>query len=178
MATIGENLKLRRAGMVRVSRGLVAGYTHAAAAPRLGRIGVLVALESTGDEARLAELGKQLAMQVAATRPEAVSRDDLDPARVDRERRVLAEQARESGRPEAVLARMVEGRLRKFFEEVSLREQVFVIDGETRISEVLERASAELGTAVEVASFLRFSLGEGSDGTEGEAGAGAAAGTA
>ncbi len=163
VATIGENMQLRRAGAVSVDDGVVASYVHSAAAPGIGKIGVLVALESTGDKEKLAALGKQLAMHVAATKPEAVSVDDLDQALVERERNVLAEQARESGKPEEIIAKMVEGRLRKFYEEVVLAEQTFVIDGETRIAKVLEGATKDVGAPVAVAGFIRFGLGEGID---------------
>ena len=163
VATIGENMQLRRAGSLSVDNGVVASYVHSAAAPGIGKIGVLVALESTGDKDQLATLGKQLAMHVAATKPEAVSVDDLDQALVERERNVLSEQARESGKPEEIIAKMVEGRLRKFYEEVVLAEQTFVIDGETRIAKVLEAAVKDVGGPVAVAGFMRFGLGEGID---------------
>ena len=161
IATIGENLQLRRAGALTVSDGVVASYSHAAAAPGLGKIGVLVALESKGDKAKLAELGRQLAMHVAAARPESVGTEDLDPALIERERQVLADQARESGKAEDIIAKMVEGRLRKFYQEVVLAEQVFVIDNETRVAKVVEQAAKTVGAPIGIAGFLRFSLGEG-----------------
>ncbi|MBT6096021.1 MAG: elongation factor Ts, partial [Rhodospirillaceae bacterium] len=161
IATIGENMLLRRAESLSVENGILASYLHGSLAPGLGKIGVLVALESTGDQGKLHEVGKQLAMHVAATKPLAVSRDDLDPAELERERAVLSEQARESGKPEEIIEKMVEGRLRKFYEEVCLLDQTFVIDGETRVSAVLENAAKELGTPVSLAGFKLLVLGEG-----------------
>jgi elongation factor Ts len=161
IATIGENMMLRRAQTLSVGNGVLASYLHGALAPGLGKIGVLVALESTGDQAKLQELGKQIAMHVAATKPMSISRDDLDTAAIERERNVLSEQARESGKPEDIIAKMVEGRLRKYYEEVCLVDQIFVIDGETRISKVLENAAKELGAPVSVAGFSLLVLGEG-----------------
>ena len=161
IATIGENMMLRRAQTLSVGSGALASYLHGTLAPGLGKIGVLVALESTGDQAKLQELGKQIAMHIAATKPMSITRDDLDPTAIDRERNVLSEQARESDKPEDIIAKMVEGRLRKYFEEVCLVDQTFVIDGETRISKVLENAAKELGAPVSVAGFSLLVLGEG-----------------
>jgi len=161
IATIGENMQLRRTAVLTVSDGVVASYIHSAIAPGLGKIGVLVALSSTGDKAKLAELGKQIAMHVAATKPESVSTADLDPALIERERTVLSEQARESGKAEEIIGKMVEGRLRKFYEEVVLSEQVFVIDGENRVSKVVEMAAKDVGAAIKIAAFCDCALGEG-----------------
>ncbi len=161
IATIGENLNVRRSARLAVADGVVASYVHAAAVPGMGRIGVLVALESKGDKARLEELGKQLAMHVAAANPQSVDVASLDPQAVERERAVLSEQAASSGKPPEIVAKMVEGRLRKFYEDVVLTEQVYVIDGESRVSKVLEAAAKSLGTPVKVAGFVRFALGEG-----------------
>jgi elongation factor Ts len=161
VATIGENMTLRRAQCLRVGDGVVAGYVHAAVTPGLGKIGVLVALESAGDKEKLTALGKQLAMHVAATNPRSVAIDSLDANEVERERAVLTEQAQDSGRPDDIIAKMVEGRLRKFYEEVVLSEQVFVIDGETRVAKVLEAAAEDVGAPVAIAGFVRFALGEG-----------------
>ncbi len=161
VATIGENMSIRRAVGVSVGNGVVASYVHNAAAPGLGKIGVLVALESTGPADKLAVLGKQIAMHVAAANPMSVSVADLDKTAVERERSVLTEQAKASGKPDNVIAKMVEGRLRKFYEDVVLTEQVFVVDGETRISAVLEKAAKELGAPVKVAAFKKYTLGEG-----------------
>ena len=163
VATIGENLSLRRSAILEVVNGVVTSYVHNAVAPGLGRIGVLVALESEADEQGLAELGKKIAMHVAASAPQAVSRDDVEAGALARERSVLEEQARASGRPDDIVAKMVEGRLRRFFEEACLLEQIFVIDGETPVGEVLEAAAKEFGTAVHVKGFVRFVLGEGLD---------------
>ncbi len=161
IATIGENMLLRRVASLSIDTGVLASYLHGSLAPSLGKIGVLVALESEGDPAKLQELGKQLAMHIAATKPMAISRDDLDASVVERERSVLSEQARESGKPEEIIEKMVEGRLRKFFEEVCLIDQTFVIDGETRISQVLEKASKDLGKPVSLAGFKLLVLGDG-----------------
>jgi elongation factor Ts len=160
-ATIGENLQLRRAAALSVDRGLVASYVHNAAAPGLGKIGVLVALESTADHAALEGLGKQLAMHIAATNPASVGTDELDPALVERERAVLTEQARESGRPDDIIAKMIEGRLRKYFQEVVLLEQTFAIDGESKVADVVAAAGKEAGAEIAVAGFARLALGEG-----------------
>ncbi|MDD5586452.1 MAG: translation elongation factor Ts, partial [Alphaproteobacteria bacterium] len=132
IATVGENMNLRRVAHLSVSQGIVASYVHNALAPNLGKIGVLVALESSSDPAKLGELGKQLAMHVAAARPEALTIQDVDAKALDRERNVLADQARASGKPEEIIAKMVEGRLRKYYEDVVLMEQVYVVDGESR----------------------------------------------
>jgi len=161
IATIGENMNLRRTGALAVPQGVVAAYVHSQVAPGLGKIGVLVALESPSDAEALSRLGKQLAMHVAAASPQAIDRDDVDAGALDRERDILAEQARASGKPEEIIDKMVEGRLRKYFEEVCLLEQVYVIDGETRVRAVVEQAAKELGAPVKVAGFQRFQLGEG-----------------
>ena len=161
IATIGENMALRRARRLEVGGGVVVSYMHNALVPNLGKIGVLVALESAGDAAKLAAVGRQLAMHVAAANPLYLDIASVDPAALERERNVLREQSRASGKPEAIIEKMVEGRLRKFYEEVVLLEQVFVIDGETRIAKVVEAAAKELGTPVKIAGFARFALGEG-----------------
>ncbi|SMH60193.1 translation elongation factor Ts [Azospirillum agricola] len=161
IATVGENMNLRRAVTLEVSAGTVVSYVHSAIAPGLGKIGVLVALESTGDVAKLADLGKQIAMHIAAARPEALDIADVDSSALERERSVLAEQARASGKPENIIEKMVEGRVRKYYEEVCLLEQVYVIDGETKVRKVVENAAKDIGAPVKVASFARFALGEG-----------------
>ena len=177
IAVIGENMTFRRTASISVENGVVANYVHGAVAPGLGKIGVLVALESTGDADKLQELGKQLAMHIAAdklqelgkqlamhiaaAKPESVSRDDLDPALLTREREVLSEQARESGKPAEIIDKMVEGRIRKYYEEVCLLDQTFVIDGETKVSNAVEAAAKDAGGAIKVAGFIRFALGEG-----------------
>lgn len=166
IATIGENLVLRRAARIGVDEGVVGAYVHGATAPGLGRIGVLVALSSSGDAAVLEPLAKQIAMHVAATAPQAVEVAQLDADVVARERAVLTEQARESGRPENIIEKMVEGRLRKFYQDAVLLEQTWVHDGESTVAKVLEEAAAKLGAPVRVSGFVRFALGEGVDTAE------------
>ena len=161
VGTIGENLILRRTAALSVDQGVVAGYVHNQVEPGLGKIGVLVALRSSGDGAALAELGRKLAMHVAAAAPSAIDKDGVDPALLNREREILAEQARASGKPEDIIAKMVEGRLRKYYEEVCLLEQTYVIDGETKVAKVLDQAAKDLGGAVTVVGMVRFLLGEG-----------------
>lgn len=158
---IGENLVLRRCAALSVERGLVASYVHNAAAPGMGRIGVLVALRSGAAAGALATLGKQLAMQVAASRPMAASRESVDPAALERERAVLADQARQSGRPDHVIEKMIQGRLRKWYEEVVLPDQLFVIDGKSRVRDAVAAAAKEAGAPIEIAAFARFEIGEG-----------------
>lgn len=161
IATIGENMNLRRSAGLTVEQGVVATYMHSAIQPGLGKIGVLVALESTGDVAKLEEVGKQIAMHVAAANPLFLSSKDVDQSALDRERDVLSEQARASGKPEEIIAKMVEGRLRKYYEEVCLLEQVFVIDGETKISKVVDALAKTVGAPVALTGFVRFALGDG-----------------
>ena len=168
IATIGENMSLRRTASLSVGTGVVAGYIHGAVVPDMGKIGVLVALESTADAGALVEFGRQLAMHVAATRPESLSVEDLDPALLNREREVLSEQARASGKPEAIIEKMVEGRLRKYYQEVVLLEQTFVIDGESKVASAVEAKSKELGAPIAVTGFARFTLGEGIEKDDGD----------
>ncbi len=163
IATVGENMTLRRVAALTVETGVIGSYMHNALAPGLGKIGVLVALEGDAAAAALEGLGKSLAMHIAASSPVAVSRDDLDPASVQRERAVLAGQARQSGKPEEIVEKMVEGRLRKFYEEVCLVDQTYVIDGESKVGQVLAAAAKEAGAAVTVKGFARFCLGDGID---------------
>ena len=160
---IGENMSVRRSAALSVAPGVVVSYMHNAVAPDLGKIGVLVALESSGDTGKLSALGKQLAMHVAAANPLALSVDALSPEMVARERAIYADQARQSGKPDAVIEKMVEGRMRKFYEESVLLSQVFVIDGETPVAKVLENAAKDIGAPVAVAGFIRFAVGEGID---------------
>ncbi len=163
IATIGENMALRRAAALSVSAGVVATYVHneIEVGSGLGKIGVLVALKSEADPAKLSELGRKLAMHVAAASPQALTPDSLDPEVVERERVILSEQARASGKPENIIEKMVEGRIRKFYEEAVLLEQVFVMDNETKIKDVVTRAAKELGKPIEVTGFVRMALGEG-----------------
>ncbi len=168
IATVGENMSLRRAAKLSVNHGVVATYIHNALAPELGRIGVLVALESTGDAAKLTALGRQIAMHVAAAKPDALRIEDVDSTALDRERAILVDQAKASGKPEAIIEKMVEGRLRKYYEEVVLLEQVYVIDGETKIAKVVENAAKDVGAPVALTGFVRFALGEGIEKPEGD----------
>jgi elongation factor Ts len=161
VATIGEHMNLRRSALLSVNDGVIASYVHNSVQPGMGRLGVLVALESTGDKAVLAAVGKQIAMHIANTKPLSLSPEDLDPAVVERERAVASEQARESGKPEAIIEKMVEGRVRKFYEEVTLLAQTFVIDGETKISDVVKNAEKEAGAPVKLTGFVCYALGEG-----------------
>ena len=161
IATIRENIELRRVSYMTVDNGIVASYVHNKISDGLGKIGVLVGIESTGDKAKLMELGKQIAMHIAAANPLSTSVDDLDPAVIERERAVVTEQAKNSGKKPEFVDKIVEGRLRKFYEDAVLLEQVFVIDGETRVKDVVAAASKELGTPVKVKGFYKFVLGEG-----------------
>jgi len=155
VATVGENMTIRRARVLSVTSGAVATYMHNALKPGLGKIGVLVALQSASEEDAIVTLGRQIGMHVAATRPESLDVSSVDPASLERERSVLTEQARASGKPDAIIEKMVEGRIKKFYEEVVLLEQIFVLDGESRVSAVVKKAGAEL------VGFARFHLGEG-----------------
>jgi elongation factor Ts len=157
VATIGENMTIRRARVLSVSSGVVATYMHAALRPGLGKIGVLVAIEADSELDGLEMLGRQVGMHVAATRPDALDIDAVDPAALERERAVLSEQARASGKPEAIIEKMVEGRVRKYYEEVVLLEQVWVHDGESRVRAVMKKSGGRL------TGFERFALGEGID---------------
>jgi elongation factor Ts len=161
ISTIGENIVLRRVKRLSTDQGGIFSYVHNSLSPGLGKIGVLVGLASSAPAQRLAETGKQLAMHVAAANPLYLDVASVPQAALDRERAVLREQARASGKPEAVLERMVEGRLRKFYEEFVLLEQIFVVDQETKISRVVEQASKTVGAPIRVESFARFALGEG-----------------
>jgi elongation factor Ts len=161
IATIGENMNLRRSAMLSVTDGVIGNYVHNSVKPGMGKLGVIVALESAGNKDVLAGLGKQIAMHIANTNPLSVSPDDIDPAIVERERAIFAEQAKESGKPAEVVAKMVEGRVRKFFEESTLLAQVFVIDGETKVGDVVKNAEKDAGAPIKVTGFVRYALGEG-----------------
>ncbi len=161
IATIGENMSLRRAAVLSVSSGVVATYVHSAIADNLGKIGVLVALESEGDAGELAAFGRKIAMHVAATSPLSLGVEDLDPAVVDRERQIFSEQARESGKPDNIIEKMVEGRIRKFYEEVTLTKQAFVIDPDKTVEQAVEAFGKEIGKPVKLTGFVRYALGEG-----------------
>lgn len=161
IAKIGENQSLRRVRQVTVSNGVVSSYVHNAAAAGMGKIGVLVALESSADAGKLEELGKQLAMHVAAANPIAIDEGGVDPSIVERERAIAREKAAGSGKPAEIVEKMVEGGVRKFIGESTLLGQVFVIDGKSKVSDILAKASKDLGAPVKVAEFVRFQLGEG-----------------
>jgi elongation factor Ts len=161
IATIGENQSLRRAAVLEVGQGAVVSYVHNAAAPGLGKIGVLVALESAAPAETLQALGKQLAMHVAAANPLALTGDALDPALIERERAIAIEKAKESGKPQNIAEKMVEGGLAKFRKESALLSQLFVMDNKTPVAEVVASTAKEAGAGIEVTAFVRFQLGEG-----------------
>lgn len=161
IATIGENMSLRRTAHLSVDAGAVASYIHNAVVPGLGKIGVLVAIESDGDTDKLMAFGKQVAMHVAAATPLAVSESELDAEVVERERTVLAQQARESGKPENIVEKMVEGRIRKFYEEVVLLKQAFVFDTDNTVEQAVAAAADDVGAPLKIVAFERFALGEG-----------------
>jgi elongation factor Ts len=163
VATIGENMILRRAARFAVAKGAIGSYVHGAAAgsPDLGRIGVLVAVEGEGDKAALAELGRSIALHAAAAAPLALSVEELDPATVERERAIFREQSIASGKPAAVAEKMVEGRIRKFYEESVLLKQAYVRDPSITIEQLVEQTAKAVGSPVKVAGFARFALGEG-----------------
>jgi elongation factor Ts len=161
IATIGENMSLRRATSLSVKDGAVAAYVHNAVTPTMGKIGVLVALESTGDKAKLAILARQIAMHVAATNPASVSVADLEPSLVERERVVQTEKAIGEGKTPEIAAKMVEGRMRKFYEEVVLPQQAFIMDPDKTVDAVLKAAEKDVGAPVSIEGFVRYALGEG-----------------
>ncbi|MFD0987257.1 translation elongation factor Ts [Methyloligella solikamskensis] len=161
VGSIGENMQLRRTAYLTVNDGVVAHYIHNAMGTGLGKMGVIVALESTGDKEALGEFGRQVAMHIAAANPQAVTTDELDKDLVERERTVLTEQAKESGKPDNVVEKMVEGRLRKFYEEVVLLSQTYVIDTELTVEKAVEQAAKTVGAPVKITGFHRYSLGEG-----------------
>ena len=163
VATIGENMQLRRTAALAVADGVVASYVHNQAADGMGKIGVLVALESTADKAKLAALGKQIAMHVAAhdPTPAAVRTEEIDPAIVEKERQIFSAQALESGKPAAVVEKMVEGRIRKFYEEVTLLKQNFVMNPDLTVEALVAQAGKDLGAPVTIKAFVRMVIGEG-----------------
>ena len=161
VAKIGENMSVRRTTALSVNPGVVAAYVHNATSPELGKIGVLVALKSTADQTKLSALAKQLAMHVAAASPLAITPEHLSKEVVERERNVQWELAKQSGKPDNVIEKMMEGRMRKFYEETVLLQQTFVIDGETQVGKVLEKAAKDLGAPIAVEGFVRFQVGEG-----------------
>ena len=165
VATIGENMLLRRSGRFSVRQGAIGAYIHGAVpgAPDLGRIGVLVVVEGSGEQSVLQELGRNIALHVAATAPLSLSVEDLDPAAVDRERAIFTEQAVESGKPPAVAEKMVEGRIRKFYEEAVLLKQAYVRDPDITVEQLVAQTAKAVGSAVTVTGFVRLALGEGVD---------------
>ena len=161
VATIGENLNLRRMQSVSVSDGVIASYIHNAVIDNMGKIAVLVALVSTGDKTNLMFVAKQISMHIAAARPECLNKEAVDPANVQREKDIFTEQSKTSGKPDNIIEKMIEGRIRKFLEEVVLLDQTFVIDGKTKIADAVANLAKEFGTSVELKSYVRFELGEG-----------------
>lgn len=161
VAKIGENMSLRRMEKLSVTDGVVEGYIHNAAAPGMGKIGVLVALESTGDKAKLNELAKKIAMHIAATSPLALTTDELDQEIVEKERKALKDEALESGKPEAIVDKMVEGRMVKFFKESVLMTQMFVMDPDRNIEQVVADEAKALGTDVKMTGYIRMEVGDG-----------------
>jgi elongation factor Ts len=161
IATIGENMALRRSALLEVEHGVVATYVHNAAGDGIGKLGVLVALKSLGDKAVLTSIGRQVAMHIAATNPLAIRAEEVDQAVAERERAIFIEQARESGKPEAIIEKMVDGRMRKFFEEVALLSQAFVVNPDLTVGAAIKEAEKEAGAAIEVVGMARLLLGEG-----------------
>lgn len=161
IAKIGENMNLRRAKMIEVSNGVIAAYVHNAVKAGLGKIGVLVALESNGDKEKLAELGKHIAMHIAASNPLFQDIASVDPAAVEHEKSIFAEQAKASGKPENIIEKMVEGRVRKYYEEVVLEEQAYIMDPDKKVKQVIADAAKELGTDIKLKEYVCFRLGEG-----------------
>ena len=161
IATIGENMNIRRAEYLEVSKGLLISYVHNSVAEGLGRLGVLVALETSDQSNEIKEIGKQVAMHIAATSPKSLNIEDLDPEVVERERQVLIDQAMSSGKPKEIAEKMVQDRMHKFFQEVVLNEQVSVIDGETKIKDLIKRTSLELKTEIKIKGFKVLKLGDG-----------------
>jgi len=161
IAKIGENMNLRRAQVLSVSNGIVSSYIHNAARPNVGKIGVLVALESNADKTKLAELGKHIAMHVAASAPIALTIADVPAEAVEREKAIYAEQARASGKPENIIEKMIEGRVRKYYDEVVLEEQAYIMDPDKKVKQVVAEAAKEFGADVKLAGYVCFKLGEG-----------------
>ncbi|MDC0865025.1 translation elongation factor Ts [Rickettsiaceae bacterium] len=161
VATIGENLNLRRMQSLSITDGVIVPYVHNAIKDNMGRISVLVALESKADKEKLSELGKQIAMHIAATRPECLNKESVDPALVQREKDIFTEQSRASGKPDNIIEKMIEGRIRKFLEEIVLLDQTFVIDGKSKISEVVANFAKEAGTDITLKAYARLEIGEG-----------------
>jgi len=168
IGTIGENISLRRSASMEVENGCVATYLHNSTGENVGKLGVLVALESTGDKDALAAIGKQVAMHVAATNPLAATEGDIPADAVERERAIYVEQAKESGKPDNIVEKMVDGRMRKFFQESVLMSQTFVIDGENSVEQALKNAESDVGAPISLVGFIRLVLGEGVEKKEGD----------
>jgi elongation factor Ts len=161
ISTIGENQALRRSAVLQVSDGVVVSYVHNAVKPGLGKIGVLVALEGSGDKEQLTTLGKQLAMHIAAASPLALRGDELDPSLIERERAIASEKAAESGKPADIVAKMVDGAMAKFRKENALMSQLFVMDNKTKVEDVIAAEAKRIGSAISLNAYVRFQLGEG-----------------
>lgn len=161
VAKIGEHMAIRRMVKISVNDGVVVGYMHNAVAPNLGKIGVLIALESTGDKAKLEALGKQIAMHTAAAFPQFLTREEVDASTLEREKNVLREQALAEGKPAEIVEKMLEGRIRKFYEEIVLLEQNFVMDPDVKINKLLENSAADVGAPIKLLAYARIQLGEG-----------------
>jgi elongation factor Ts len=161
VGTIGENMGFRRSAKLTVPHGAVATYVHNAVADGLGKLGVLVAIETTGNEHAANAFARQVAMHVAATNPMALTAEQIDPAAVEREKAIFSDQARQSGKPEAIIEKMVEGRLRKFYEEVVLLKQAFVLNPDITVEKALKDAEKDIGAPAKISAYLRFALGEG-----------------
>ena len=161
VGTIGENLSFRRSAKLSVEHGAVASYIHNAVADGLGKLGVLVAIETTGDAQAASAFARQVAMHVAATNPLALTPEEVDPAAVEREKAIFSDQARQSGKPENIIEKMVEGRLRKFYEEVVLLKQAFVLNPDLTVEAALKDAEKQIGAPAKISAYLRFALGEG-----------------
>lgn len=162
IATIGENMGVRRTAVLEIGQGVIADYIHNKAGDGLGKMGILVALESTGDATQVAEFGRQIAMHIAASNPLAVTAEELDQAVIEKERQIYLEQAKESGKPQDIIEKMVEGRLRKeFLQQVVLLQQVFVLDGKATVAQAVEAKAKEIGAPIKIKAFVRYALGEG-----------------
>ncbi|WP_375650149.1 translation elongation factor Ts [Bartonella sp. OT172YNZD] len=161
IGTIGENMTFRRSAKLSVENGVVATYIHNSVADGLGKLGVLVAIETTGNKEAALAFGRQIAMHIAATNPLALTAQDVDAAAVEREKAIFSDQARQSGKPENIIGKMVEGRMRKFFEEVVLLSQAFVMNPDMTVKEVLKDAEKSIGAPAKITGFIRFALGEG-----------------
>lgn len=160
IAVIGENITLRRMHSIKINKGVIASYVHNSVTENIGKIAVIIGIESEADQSKLKALGKQIAMHIAAMKPQGLDRDDIDPVLVQSERDIFFEQSRASGKTDNIIEKMVEGRIKKFFAEVVLLEQIFVIDGKSKISDIIKNAENELGTSIKISKFVRYECGE------------------